>query len=71
MDLSPLSVISGLVLGLVGTALIIYGKKQEQFAPAFAGLLLCVIPYVVGSVLVDWLIAIGCLSGLYYLSRQG
>ena len=69
MDLSPGSIISGLILGAVGTALFIYGKKQQEIPCMIAGVALCTIPYFVASILANWLIAAACIGGLYYRSR--
>lgn len=72
MDLSnPWSLFTGVVLGLIGMSLFVYGKKQETFPPMIAGAVLCVVPYFVGSILLLWLIAAACLAGLYAHSRYG
>ena len=72
MDMSnPWSLLTGVILGVVGTALFVYGKKQERFPPMIAGVALCVIPYFVASVVALWLIAAACISGLYLQSRYG
>jgi len=66
MDLSnPWTIISGLFLGAVGMALLIYGKKQMDFRCLAAGLALCVVPYVIGSLALLWLVSAGVLAGLY------
>lgn len=70
MDLSnPASLISGLLIGLVGMALLIYARKQQRAMPALAGLALCVIPYCIASVLVLWLVTGACLGGLFVASK--
>ena len=70
MDLSnPASLISGLLIGLVGMALLIYGKKQQRAMPALAGLALCVIPYCIASVAVLWLVTGACLGGLFVANK--
>jgi hypothetical protein len=66
MDLPLGALVSGLVLGLLGTALFIYGKKAERAAPALAGIVLCVAPVLVASLLWQWVIAAGCLAGVWY-----
>ncbi|HSQ82035.1 MAG TPA: hypothetical protein VLU54_13050 [Casimicrobiaceae bacterium] len=43
--------------GAFGTAYFIYGKRQARFVPLIAGMLLCVYPYFVDSVL--WLAVVG------------
>jgi hypothetical protein len=64
MDLSPGTIFSGLLLGAIGTALFIYGKKQTDFRCLFAGIALCVAPYLIGSLLVLWLASAAVLAGL-------
>lgn len=71
MDLSdPWSLISGLLIGLIGMALLMYGKKEQSPAPIVAGLLLCIAPYFIASLLVTWLVTAGCLGGLFAISRN-
>ncbi len=71
MDLGdPISLLSGLILCLAGMGLIMYAKKNQQLAPAVAGLTLCVMPYLVASLILNWVIAGACFGGLYVLSRN-
>jgi len=71
MDLgNPASLVSGLLISVIGMGLFIYGKKQAAPAPLLAGVALCVFPYFVASVLWMWLITGACLGGLYALSRS-
>lgn len=68
---SPSSLISGVLIGAAGTAMFIYGKKQEKPLTLLTGIALCVFPMLVASVLAMWLIAAGCVGGLYVASRNG
>lgn len=68
---SPGAMISGVLIGAVGTGMFMYGKKQERPLTLFTGLALCVFPMFVASVLAMWLIAAGCVGGLYFASRNG
>lgn len=68
---SPASLISGVLIGAIGTGMFMYGKRQERPLTLFTGLALCVSPMFVASVLAMWLIAAGCLGGLYLASRNG
>lgn len=61
---------SGLLIGMVGLGLLVYGKKSEDFKCLAAGLVLSVFPYFVHSLLVMWVMAAGCGAGLY-LWRRG
>lgn len=67
---SPASLLSGLIIGLVGCALFLYGKKQSAPRPLVAGALLCVYPYFIASVLAMWVIFATIVTGLYLWSRE-
>jgi len=54
---SATSLIIGIFTGAIGVGYFIYGKRQARFAPLLAGMMLCVYPYFVDSVL--WLLVIG------------
>ena len=70
MDLgSPSMIFSGLLIGLVGGALFLYGKKQQAPKSLLAGAVLCIEPAVVGSALTAWLVFAGVLAGLWVWSR--
>lgn len=72
MDLdNPASLFSGLLIGLIGMGLFMYGKKAQKLPHALAGVALCVFPYFVASVMLSWLITAACLGGLYLVSREG
>ena len=72
MDLgSPLSLFSGLLIGLVGMALFIYGKKQADWPSLGVGVVLCIFPYFIAAVWLMWLIAGACIGGLFLLRRAG
>lgn len=51
------SVLIGLFTGAIGMGYFIYGKRQAKFAPLLAGMMLCVYPYFVQSVL--WTVVVG------------
>lgn len=71
MDLgNPSAIVSGLVIGMVGCALFLYGKKQAAPRPLLAGALLCIYPYFVTSVLVMWAVFAAIVGGLYLWSRE-
>ncbi|MDP1663351.1 MAG: hypothetical protein Q8L55_15680 [Phycisphaerales bacterium] len=71
MDLSnPWSQMSGLLLGLIGMGLLMYGNKEMRIAPIAAGLVLCIAPYFVASVVVMWVVAGACFGGLYALASH-
>jgi hypothetical protein len=53
------SLFVGLMAGVFGMAYFTYGKKQAKFTPMITGVLLCIYPYFIDSVL--WLSLIGGL----------
>jgi hypothetical protein len=70
MDLGdPMVLFSGLLIGMVGMVLFIYGKKQGNMKAIAAGAVMCVYPYFVGSLLVLWVVFAACLGGLYAWSK--
>ena len=71
MDLTPGTIFSGLMLGAIGAALFIYGKKQTDFRCLAAGVALCFAPYVIGSLVVLWLVSAAVLAGLVAWIKYG
>lgn len=55
--MSATSLVIGIFTGAIGVGYFIYGKRQAKFAPLLAGMMLCVYPYFVDSLL--WLLVIG------------
>jgi hypothetical protein len=49
----------GLIAGVFGMAYFVYGKRQTKFSAMLAGVLLCIYPYFIESVL--WLCVVGIL----------
>ena len=48
-----------MLAGVFGVAYFMYGKRQTKVTPMIAGILLCVYPYFIDSVL--WLSIVGAL----------
>ncbi len=70
MDLDhPGVFLSSMVIGLLGMAVFIYGKKSGDFKSLAIGALLCVFPYFVHSMLVMWLMTAGCVGGWVALAK--
>jgi hypothetical protein len=65
------SIFVAIFLGLIGMALILYGRKEGRWPHIIVGLLLVVYPYFVGNVVVQILIAVVLLAGLSLVSRLG
>ncbi len=56
---SGASLLIGMLAGVFGVAYFVYGKRQAKFVPLIAGVLLCIYPYFIESVL--WLCIVGVL----------
>jgi hypothetical protein len=70
MDLSdPVSLLSGLFIGLVGMGFFMYGKKAGSFRGIIAGIVLSVIPMVVSVVWAEWAAAAACI-GAFVLAAK-
>ena len=48
---------AGMIAGVFGMAYFVYGKRQAKFTPMICGVLLCVYPYFINSLV--WLCVIG------------
>ena len=62
---NPWSLFSSVIIGLIGMAFFIYGKKQTNIRCIGAGVLMCVFPYFVTSVIAMWLITAACIGGVW------
>jgi len=60
---------SSLLIGAIGAGIFIYGKKSENPKCLGMGVVLCVFPYFVHSLLLMWGIAAACMAALYLLPR--
>jgi hypothetical protein len=49
----------GMLAGVFGVAYFVYGKRQAKLVPLMAGVLLCIYPYFIESVL--WMSIVGVL----------
>lgn len=67
---NPVTLMSGIFIGLVGMAIFMYGKKQTAPRPMVAGALLCVYPYFVTSAIALWTIFAAIVGGLYWLAKN-
>ncbi len=71
MDLDANSLLASLLIGLVGTACFMYGKKQGRFPQMLVGATLVVYPYFVSNVILMVAIAVGLLVALWGAVRMG
>lgn len=70
MDLDhPGVFLSSMLIGVIGMGVFIYGKKSGDFKSLAIGLLMCVFPYFVHSLLVMWLATAACFGGMFVLSK--
>jgi hypothetical protein len=53
------SLLAGLIAGVFGMAYFVYGKRQTKLVPMVAGIVLCIYPYFIDSLL--WLCVVGGL----------
>lgn len=53
------SLFIGVLTGAIGSGYFLYGKKRGRYAPMLAGVVLCVVPYLVGN---NWALAIISLA---------
>ena len=66
MDMSnPGLMVSAGLISMVGLGVFMYGKRMEDIKSLGIGLGMMIFPIFVPSVLVMWLIAVGCGIGLY------
>lgn len=68
---SPWAILSGLIIGLLGTALFFYGRRQEAPDCLFAGVFISVAPIFVHSLLLLWAATGLITAGLYARRRYG
>ena len=68
-DLSPLEMTVALLVGLLGTGMLIYGKKAERPAILVAGLAMCLLPMLAHGVLAQLGLAAACVVGGVGLGR--
>jgi hypothetical protein len=66
----PGALYSSILIGLLGTGLFLYGKKQASIRCLLAGVGLCVFPYFVTSVLLMWGITTATLAALFFTREQ-
>jgi len=66
---SPALFISSAFIGLVGTALFLYGKKAPNIRCLFTGVGLCVYPFFIHSMILMWLIFAACMGMLYAMAK--
>ena len=70
MDFSFSYIWSNLMIGCLGTAYFLYGKKAGRPWPLAAGLLMCIYPFFISDVILLWLITIAICVAVYFLRQR-
>lgn len=65
-DISPSSLLAGLVFGAIGLYVFRRGKQRLEFDIIFIGIALMVYPYFTKGPLADWGVGIGLCALAYY-----
>ena len=71
MNLSTSGIVLGVFIGLIGLALLSYGRKEVRVPHMVVGVLLLVYPYFVGDWIAILAIAAALIGGLAFVSRLG
>ena len=71
MDLSLSTIVLGVFVGLVGIALLTYGRKEVRIPHMVVGVILLVYPYFIGNWIAVLAIAAFLIGGLAFLSHLG
>jgi hypothetical protein len=71
MNLDGNAILASLLIGLVGTACFIYGRRQGRFPPMAVGAVMVVYPYFVPNLVAMVAIAVALLGVLWGVVRLG
>jgi hypothetical protein len=71
MNLDGGSLFASFLIGLVGAACFVYGKRQSRFAHMVAGAVLVIYPYFVPNVIAMVAIAVAVVLALWVATRVG
>jgi len=71
MNVDSGSFFASFLIGTIGFALFLYGKKQQRIPQLVVGLALCGYPYFVTNVTAMVSIAVGLVTGLVFAVRSG
>jgi len=71
MTLEPGPLFLSILFGLVGSALLLYGKKQQRIPQMIAGLLFIVFPYFTASTMSMSVVGAAVAAGLWWVLREG
>jgi hypothetical protein len=71
VDFDASTLFASLMVGIVGLAVFVYGRKQSRLPHMLAGLVLMVFPYFIGNLLLMTGIAVGVVAALVVVVRLG
>jgi hypothetical protein len=66
---NPWSLLSNVLISLVGMTLFVRGKKEAQPSLLIGGMIMCVFPYFIDNLALMWTTFAGCIAGMWYLRR--
>ena len=66
---TPANLFAQIVFGVIGFALLTYGKKQMEWLPALTGIALLAYPWFVGTTWLLYAIGIALCAGWYVIRR--
>jgi|GEM_PF-1221995 len=66
---NPAVMFSGMLIGMIGLAAIIYGRKAEDIRFVLLGVVLSVVPFLAHTLLALWGVTVGCCS-LFYVTAN-
>ncbi len=70
MDFSMSSLLSGLLVGFIGTGFFMYGKKESRFMPMMAGGAMFIYPWFITSSLILWIVTIAICVFLFVVREK-
>ena len=71
MDFDTNALLLSLLIGAVGLALFVYGKKQQRLPHLIAGVLLMVYPYFVDTAIMTLVVGVVIGAALWFAVRMG
>ena len=71
MNLSMSGIVLGIFIGLIGLALLSYGRKEVRIPHMVVGVVLLVYPYFVGNWIAVLVVAAALVGGLAFVSHLG
>ena len=71
MDVDGNALLASFLIGLVGAACFVYGRKQARVPPMAVGAILVVYPYFVQNIALMIGIALALLAALWAVTRMG